>query len=106
MKKMRVSGKVVTFYTISEVAKAAGKTPAAIRKLIERGILPEANFRSKSNVERDGVPVPGTRLYSAAIYDDLIAWLKSVKRGSKINDDMLHTVVLLFDQERSRIEKL
>jgi hypothetical protein len=103
MKKMQIDGKVVKFYFISEVAKASCKTGGALRKLLARGLMPEANYRAKSVVSRDGVPVPGARLYSEAIYPELVAWLKSVRKGSKITDKMQLHITLLFKSERQKI---
>ena len=110
MKKMKVDGKVVTFYTISEVAKASGKEGCTIRKLIERGLLPEANFRSTKTVirvgNRAGESIPGVRLYSEAIYEDLTRWLRSVRKGSKITPEMSLEVTRLFKSEREKITQL
>lgn len=110
MRQMKLNGKLVKFYTIAEVAKAAGKTGAALRKLMERGLLPEANYRSSSveikTGERSGEKMKGSRLYSEAIYPELVEWLKSVKQGSKISPEMELSIRRLFESERSKIAKL
>lgn len=107
---MQVQGKVVTFYTIAEVAKASSKSTHALRKLMERGLLPEANFRSQGiqihTGARAGEQIMGARLYSEAIFGDLVRWLKSIKQGRKITPEMEGVIRALFASERTKITNL
>lgn len=110
MRKMRVSGKVVDVYTLSEIAEMSGKSSHALRKLMERNKMPEANFRGRASTiksgKREGETIPGSRLYTEVIVPELVEWLKGVTRGKTITPTQETVVITLFQSEKERISNL
>lgn len=58
----------IEFLTLGEIAKLCDRSTEAFKKLIARGILPDANYRTPrvtiGRGEREGTKVAGYRLYS------------------------------------------
>ncbi len=108
MVSKKVGSTPVQFYTISEMAAKCGRSKHAFTKLIDRGILPDANIRSAPTViskgDKAGTEVPGTRLYSVEyLAPGLIAFFKTVTQGKTISHDQKNEVIKLFQAEKKHL---
>ena len=96
----------VVFISIGELAELAGRKRVTIRKLIENGIMPDANFRTprcKINKGlRKGEFIEGYRLYSKDfLAPKLVKFLKEeVTQGKKITIEQRLKLIKLFQEER------
>lgn len=100
-----VNGKEVECITILGLAQMSNRSAIAIRKMIEKGILPEANFRGTpvlfSRGVNAGVTFKGQRLYSMELAHDLSKYIKSnLRRGSKVTDRQKLNIQKIFEIER------
>lgn len=97
----------MTFYTIADLAKHSGKSASTIRKMIERKLLPESNYRlPKTTIQkgdRAGEEVLGARIYSSAVFTDIVKWLKKVKRGKKVSEALALEIRLVMRTEKEKL---
>jgi len=102
--------KPVEFLSLGELADLCGKSKEALKKLTERGILPEANFRSPKSLikkgHKKGQYIPGYRLYSKEFLAPKIAeFVKSkVSRGKLITLEQRAELMIMFQQEREHFK--
>lgn len=105
------NSKPVEFLTMGEVAKLCNKSRDALRKLTERGILPDANFRSPDilikNGENKGETIEGYRLYSKDILvPKLVPYIKeNIKKGVLITREQRLELIEMFNEERTKLLK-
>ena len=96
----------VEFISLGELAKLCGKSREAIKKLTERGIMPDANFRSPKVLirkgEKKGQYIDGYRLYSKTfLVPKLVPFIKSnISRGKLVTLDQRAKLISMFQSER------
>lgn len=96
MKKLKVGNKVGNFFTVGEVCNELGISIIYLRKLEERKIIPEANYRyRKPNWEK-----AGNRIYSVQLVAKLIPIITRFKQGIKIDSESIRKISLAFQEER------
>ena len=104
------NAKPVEFYSLGELAELCGRSKEALKKLTERGILPEANFRSpKSLIKRGnkkGQYIPGYRLYSKEFLAPKLSEFirKNISQGKLITIDQRAELMIMFQQEREHFK--
>lgn len=95
----------VAFFTMCELAKYCGREDSTFRKYVQRGILPDANFRKPdtSYYQKNAVTktvVPGARLYTAEVLaPKLRAIFKKIKRGRSITIEQKREIIKAFNDE-------
>ena len=100
------SSEPVEFITLGELAKKCGKKKDTLIKLINRNILPDANFRTGGITikkgDRAGEVMLGHRLYSRDyLTPKLVRYIKkNIKRGSLITIEQESELATLFEDER------
>lgn len=102
--------KKVKFYRISEMAALCGRTNKAFYKLIDRGIMPDANFRTPNRIIEKGhlrgSEMLGERLYSVDyLAPKLIEIFKTVKQGRTITIETKQALWEAFSYEREKLIK-
>lgn len=86
------NAKKIVFVTIGELATLAGRTKESLKKLTDRGILPESNYRTRK----------GYRLYSKEfLVPRLVPYLKKIKQGVEVTPDQRVDLKVMFTEERS-----
>lgn len=95
----------VSFYTIEEMASLCGRTRHAFLKLVQRGLLPDANYRSPSKVikagDNRGGKVEGDRLYSVEVLAPLLIEIfRGIKRGRQITIQQRARLIEAFEKEK------
>ena len=106
-KELVLGGKVYTFYTLASLGrvirqrtKNGGLRPrsrSSFLKLIDRGIIPDANFRD----EQDG------RLYSKDVLVPALKEIfKGIGQGRAITIEQKMEIVAAFEDERRYFEQL
>lgn len=100
-KILKVNGILVEFQTLSELAKACGKSVGTFRKYEKSGIIPPANFR---------LPVEGFteghRIYSTWLVNKVSAIVKEqVVNGVKISFETKVAIQKLFKEETTLIQE-
>lgn len=95
----------VEFLTIGEVAKLCNKSTDALKKLTQRGILPDANFRTPPIINKNGVETEGYRLYSKEVLvPRLVEFLKTkVSQGVTITHEQQRELYKMFSEERAEL---
>ena len=95
----------VEFLTIGEVAKLCNKSTDALKKLTQRGILPDANFRTPTTYTNDGKEIEGFRLYSKDyLVPELVDFIKKkVRRGVTITVEQKTELYDMFGRERESL---
>lgn len=96
----------VEFITLGDLAKRCGRSKDALKDLIERGIMPDSNFRTKSLVvekegDNFGKPILGRRLYSKEyIVPKLVEYFKkNIKQGKLITVQQRSELATIFEEE-------
>lgn len=95
----------IEFLSLGELAKLCGKSKEAFKKLTERGIMPDANFRTpKALIKRGkkkGQYIKGYRLYSKDfLAPKMVEFMKGVSRGKQITLEQRSELMTMFQQER------
>lgn len=95
----------IEFYSLGELAKLCGKSKEALKKLTERGIMPEANFRTPKSLirkgKKEGQYIKGYRLYSKEfIAPKIIKFMRGVSRGKQITLEQRSELMSIFQEER------
>ena len=98
-KKLRVNDKVYEFVTINELSKGSGRSLSQIRKLIERGIMPESNLRMP-NVQTSKGPILGARIYTVQLAEKLCTIIKTFKQGIPITKEQKDALNRSFMEEK------
>lgn len=99
----------IEFLTIGELAGLCGKSKDALKKLTDRGILPDANFRTpRIEIKRGeglGKTREGYRLYSKdVLIPKLVPYIKkNFKRGILITRDQRLELLNMFREEREQL---
>lgn len=116
MYSLRVSSKSdakpIDFLTMGEVAEMCGKSTDALKKLTQRGIMPDANFRTpKIEIkvgQRQGEFMEGYRLYSKDyLVPKLVPFIKkNFKQGIQITREQRLKLIEMFNEERETLLKL
>ena len=113
MYKLKISGKEekprVEFLTIGELSELCGRTTYALRKLVQKGILPDANFRLPEGTNKYNIAVGkepgGIRLYSKEILvPRIVKVFKGIKRGKAITIDQKKELLQAFMYEKFYFE--
>lgn len=100
----------VEFLTIKEMAALCGNRGThSFMKLIKRGLMPDANYRTEGTVigtgERVGTEVQGARLYSKNyLAPKLIEIFKTVYQGKKLTMDQRQKLAEAFTSEKKYFE--
>lgn len=99
----------VAFLTIDETARLCGRGRAAFIKLIYRGLMPDANYRTKSKVmqkgEKRGEKIPGTRIYSKDfLVPKLVSIFKGISQGKSISMEQRKALSDAFIAEKNYFE--
>ena len=99
----------VEFLTVEETAKKCGRSRHAFLKLIARGILPDANFRTAPKVvkrgDKIGDVIKGYRLYSKDyLVPKLIVLFRSIKQGRAITMGQKKALADAFVYEKQFLE--
>tara|TARA_Y100000034_G_scaffold29728_1_gene36173 strand:+ start:49882 stop:50223 length:342 start_codon:yes stop_codon:yes gene_type:complete len=95
----------VEFLTLKELATECGRSREGLKKMIKRGILPEANFRTPSRVisrgENEGERMLGYRLYSSEVLVPRLAnFIKNeIKQGVRITSEQKCELLMMFNEE-------
>lgn len=106
------NGKQVRFATIGELAWACGKrSKHTFYKLIESGVLPEANYRlprqPNKHGQKSGEVMAGTRLYSVdVLMPKLVSIFATIRQGVQITHDQRNALQLAFAAEREEVANL
>lgn len=101
----------IEFLTMGEVAKLCGKSTDALKKLTQRGILPDANFRTPKIAIKKGSSQgnlrDGYRLYSKHTLVPILAPYikKHFKRGVLITREQRLELIEMFNNERQELLK-
>ena len=92
----------IEFLSLGELAEICGKSKEALKKLILRGILPDANYRTPKIASKNGAMIEGYRLYSKDILvPKLSAYIRAnIHRGKLITIEQRSTLINLFEEER------
>jgi hypothetical protein len=98
----------VKFYTVAEMAKKCGKSKHTFYKYVERGTMPDANYRKPANEikrgERAGGMIEGERLYSVDILAPLLIKIfkdkKKVLRGRAISIETKQELFAAYAEEK------
>lgn len=103
--KFKINGSLVECVTIKGLADMAKRKPISIRKLIQSGVLPEANFCGTPVVwtkgEKAGETVKGQRYYTMALADMVAAYIKSnFVSGRTITEKQKLHLKKLFEKEK------
>lgn len=116
MYKLKVSARedapYIEFITMGELAKLCGKSKETLKKLTNRGILPDSNFRTNpveiKRGERQGEYIEGYRLYSKQfLVPKLAPYLKkNIKRGVMITREQHLEIIEMFNWERETLLNL
>ena len=107
----KAGAKPVEFLTMGEVAKLCKKSRDALKKLTDRGILPDANFRTPNILVksggRQGQFIEGYRLYSKDILvPKLVPYIKkNIKKGVLITREQRLELIEMFKEERTELLK-
>ena len=105
--KLRLPNKTepIEFLTIGEVAKLCNKSTDALKKLTQRGILPDANFRTPPIKTKNGEETDGYRLYSKDfLVPKLVDFLKNkVSQGVTITHEQQTELYEMFSEERKQL---
>ena len=108
--KVGASFESVEFITLGELAELSGKSKHSLLKLIERGIMPDANFRTpdkqvKHSPNPDRV-IRGNRLYSLeVIVPTLSSYLRdNITQGKKITYEQQVELMDIFQKEREHFK--
>lgn len=108
--KIGASSELVEFITLGELAELSGKSKYSLLKLIERGIMPDANFRTPDKqVKHSADPnrvIRGNRLYSSeVIVPSLSAYLRdNIMQGKKITYEQQVELMNIFQLEREHFK--
>lgn len=96
----------IEFLSLGELAEICGKSKEALKKLILRGILPDANYRSPKIKAKDGSDIEGYRLYSKDILVPKLSEYikKNIHRGKLITIEQRSELIILFEEEREYFE--
>lgn len=101
----------VDFYTLAELAHVCGLAPGSFRKYIQKGIIPDANFRKPGreyfNKSLNAkVTVAGARLYTVgSLAPKLKAVFSQVKQGRSMTVEQKQLIIKAFQEERLFIEQ-
>jgi len=96
----------IEFLSMGEVADLCKKSKEALKKLTERGILPDANFRSPKVLvkrgDRKGEYIDGYRLYSKDfLVPKLVSFIKkNISRGKQVTLEQRSELINMFKEER------
>lgn len=95
----------IEFVSMGELANICGRSKHTIKKLIERGIMPDANFRTPKALikrgEKKGEYILGYRLYSKHFLAPKIAkFMEGVSRGKQVTPEQKSELVSIFQSER------
>ena len=99
----------VEFLTMGEVALLCGKSTDALKKLTQKGILPDANFRTQKilikNGERQGEYIDGYRLYSKNfLVPKLAPYIKkNIMQVIQITRHQRLDLIDMFNEEREQL---
>jgi hypothetical protein len=103
-KKVLLKGKIVEVVTIGQLAEMCGRKVITLRKMEERGILPEPVIRGKSMTNKSGDKLPGKRLYSINFAKKIAEILKNVSQGVAITNEQKRQITLAYQEEKKLIE--
>ena len=67
-----VGGKRVELFTVGSLAKALNRHPNSVRGWIANGYIPHAPFRLPTYTKADGTQVPGNRLWTRQMVEEII----------------------------------
>lgn len=100
----------IDFFEIEEMADKCKRSKYTFYRLIERGIMPDANFRTPDRVIQRGVKrgkkLKGSRLYSSEfLAPKLISFFKGVKQGRTITHEQREELIKMFLEEKKFYEK-
>jgi DNA-binding transcriptional MerR regulator len=91
-----VGTKVGVFYSVGELCDFLDISVSYLRKLEERKIIPEANYRyKKANWVK-----AGNRIYSEQLVKELVPIISSFKRGVKIDEESIRLITMAFQNEK------
>lgn len=97
------------FHTLTELAEECGRSKVAFFKLMERGIIPDANIRGpRREIKRGsrmGEHLAGPRYYTSYfIVPKLVEIFAGITGGRKITDEQRLAIKEAFEQEREYIK--
>lgn len=96
----------IEFISLGELADMCDKSKDAFKKLIMRGVLPDANFRTPKTFDKNGNEVEGHRLYSKdVLVPKLVPYIrKNITQGKLVNIQQKSELITLFEEEREYFE--
>lgn len=95
IKKFVLDGRIVEVVTISGLAELSERSQKTIRKMMERGILPEANIRTPETPKQEG-----SRLYTYNMAIDVAKIIKNFAQGVKVTENQKQAIRDLFMHEK------
>lgn len=110
--RLKAGGTVIHFLTMGELADYCGKSKESLKKLTERGIMPEANFRTPKVAIKKGLKkgklLEGYRLYSRDfLAPKIVEFMKNeVKQGQQITLEQRIKLMNMFQEEREYLLNL
>lgn len=98
------------FISMSELAKLCNRSKDSLKKLTERGILPESNYRTSKSLitvgAKKGQYIKGHRLYSKNFLAPKIAeFMGGVTQGKKITTEQKMELINMFQAEKDNFSK-
>lgn len=95
----------VECYTISEAARACNRSRHQFKKLIGRGIMPDANYRLPADHIDPSSPFnSGIRLYTGFLVSKLKPIFTNIKQGRRITAEQKKAFADAFLEERTKYE--
>lgn len=96
-------GKMYEFCTINEIAKGSGRSLSQIRKMIERGIMPESNLRLPPVNTVNG-QIAGARIYTKELALNVIEVIKTFRQGIPVTNEQKDKINKAFMDEKVALE--
>jgi hypothetical protein len=95
-KKVLFNSKIVECVTVGELATMCDYATITIKKMEERGIMPQPNIRGKAMKNGE----LGKRLYSVKLAEALVPILAQIVNGVKVSDETKRQIAVAFQNEK------
>lgn len=100
MKRLvKINGKLRKVLTLGELATMVGKDKSTMFKHIERGILPEANFRMPEVELSNGEMRKGARIYTFDLCIKVKEVYSDITQGKKVTEKQKAELIKIFNGE-------
>lgn len=110
--KLKPGGDSYEFLTMGELADLMGRSKDSLKKLTEKGIIPDSNFRTKKVLintgARKGEYIEGYRLYSKDFLAPMLVdfFKEEVRQGKQITIEQKSKLITMFEMERDHFLSL